>query len=31
FKLLMVNDIMDVYPNKQLKAKLWNSLQEMFK
>ncbi len=31
FKLLMVNDVMDVYPNKQLKAKLWNSLQEMFK
>ena len=31
FKLLLVNDVLDIYSNKQLKASLWNSLQEMFK
>lgn len=31
FKLLLVNDALDIYSNKQLKASLWNSLQEMFK
>ena len=31
FKLLLVNDALDIYSNKQLKSRLWNSLQEMFK
>lgn len=31
FKLLIANDVLDVYGNAQLKAKLWKALQEMFK
>jgi len=30
FKLLLVNNILDVYGNKDLKSKLWNALKEMF-
>ncbi len=30
YKLLLVNQIMDVYNNQQLKTRLWKSLQEMF-
>jgi hypothetical protein len=30
FKLLLVNEILDVYGNKELKSKLWNALKEMF-
>jgi hypothetical protein len=30
FELLMVNDILEVYGNKNLKSKLWNALKEMF-
>lgn len=31
FNLLWVNDVLDIYSTQQLKAKLWHSLQEMFK
>jgi hypothetical protein len=30
FKLLLVNNILDIYGNKDLKSKLWNVLKEMF-
>ena len=30
YKLLIVNQVMDVYNNQQLKTRLWKSLQEMF-
>ena len=30
YKLLLVNQVMDVYNNQQLKTRLWKSLQEMF-
>ena len=30
YRLLMVNQVVDVYNNQQLKARLWKSLQQMF-
>lgn len=30
YKLLLVNNIIDVYGNQDLKSKLWNALKEMF-